>query len=74
MLEGGTIVAALGVILNLIALLIAVSRILSQSSQQITTMEVRNAERFTRMEVKMERVEKDIQNFYGWQRDKPPEA
>ena len=57
-------VAAGGIIINLLALLIAVGRILSTSSQQYTTSEVRNAERFARLETKTSRVESDIQALF----------
>jgi voltage-gated potassium channel Kch len=49
-----------GIIVNLIALLLAVSRILAAS----TAAEVRSAERFARLETKTERVENDVQNLF----------
>jgi len=57
-------IAVLGLIsgtaIQLIALLLAVSRLLAAS----TAAEVRSAERFVRLETKTERVEKDVQNLF----------
>ena len=54
------IISLSGIAINLIALLIAVSRVLAAS----TAAEVRSAERFTRLETKTERVESDVQLLF----------
>lgn len=54
------IVSIGGIVVNLLALLIAVSRILAAS----VASEVRTAERFARLETKAERVELDVQNLF----------
>lgn len=54
------LISVSGIVVNLIALLIAVSRILAAS----TAAEVRTAERFARLETKTERVESDVQNLF----------
>lgn len=53
-------IAIAGIIVNLIALLIAVSRLLAAS----TAAEVRAAERFARLETTTERLESDVQNLF----------
>lgn len=58
------IIALLGLVagtaVQLLALLISVSKILTAA----TATEVRSAERFTRLETKVERVESDVQNLF----------
>jgi hypothetical protein len=58
------IIAVVGLIagtaIQLLALLIAVTRILRAS----TDAEVRSAERFIRLETKTERIELDVQNLF----------
>jgi hypothetical protein len=49
-----------GTAIQLIALLLAVSRLLAAS----TAAEVRSAERFARLETKTERMENDVQNLF----------
>ena len=53
-----------GFALQLIAMLLAVARIISHSARQMTDMEVRAATRFTRLETKTERIELDVQNLF----------
>lgn len=53
-------VAIGGIIINLLALLIAVSRVLAAGA----ATEVRTAERFIRLETKTERVEADVQALF----------
>ena len=63
-LSGTEVIALLGLIVGtavqLIALIVAVSKLLTAA----TASEVRSTERFVRLETKTERVEKDVQDLF----------
>jgi hypothetical protein len=53
-----------GFILQLIGVAVAAIKIIDANNRQYVDMEVRNAERHTRLATKMERVEIDIQTLF----------